>query len=205
MCGFAPWILRLVCGCGCCARRVCKGSVCLLYEKRQSAHSRTHTKLKKIHAHTHTHTPNTIHTQTPTQNMQVNTFFTAVMFFDAFDALRAALCSFSSFADSIVDLQKFIKHSLSTVPLKSPGALSTVYNGTYTSSRRSLQIRIQRFQKGDKMFNTVGQQVVHHSDLQDRSAHVLHPDVGDQAGSLPRTAITTGYGPTSFDLNTYTT
>ena len=31
------------------------------------------------------------------------------------------------------------------------------------------------------MFNTVGQQIVHH---QDRSAHVLHPDVGVQFGSL---------------------
>ena len=33
------------------------------------------------------------------------------------------------------------------------------------------------------------------SEHQDRSAHVLHPDVGDQYGSLPRTELSTGCEP----------
>ena len=45
------------------------------------------------------------------------------------------------------------------------------------------------------MFNTVGQQTAHHSERQDRSAHALHPDVGDQSGSLVRAALSTGYEP----------
>ena len=43
------------------------------------------------------------------------------------------------------------------------------------------------------MFNTVGEQIVHHSGHQDGSAHVLHLDVGDQSGSLARIALSTGY------------
>ena len=48
--------------------------------------------------------------------------------------------------------------------------------------------------------STVGQQVVHHSDHQDISAHVLHPDVGDQSDSLAREAQSTGYEP-NFGLD----
>ena len=45
------------------------------------------------------------------------------------------------------------------------------------------------------MFNTVGQQMVSHSENQDRSARVLRPDVGDRSGSLARTALSTSYEP----------
>ena len=81
--------------------------------------------------------------------------------------------------------------SFSTVPLKVPGA--TVH--THLSSRSS-QIRTQTSTFGDrvkKMFNTVGQQIAHHSEHLVRSADVLHPDVGDQPGSLARTSPSTGF------------
>ena len=45
------------------------------------------------------------------------------------------------------------------------------------------------------MFNAVGQRIAHHSEHQDRSAHVLHPDVGDPSGSLGRKALSTGHEP----------
>ena len=45
------------------------------------------------------------------------------------------------------------------------------------------------------MFNTVGQQLAHHAEHQDRSAHVLHPGVGSQSGSIGSAAIYTGYQP----------
>ena len=41
------------------------------------------------------------------------------------------------------------------------------------------------------MFNAVGQQIAHHPDHQDGSAHVLRPDVDYQSGSLARTALST--------------
>ena len=43
------------------------------------------------------------------------------------------------------------------------------------------------------MFTTVGQQIAYHSEYKQRSARVVHPDVGDQSGSTARTALSTGY------------
>ena len=50
------------------------------------------------------------------------------------------------------------------------------------------------------MFNIVGQQIAQHSDHQDRSAHVLNPDVGDQSGSLPEQHSPQVMSPTSSHL-----
>ena len=45
------------------------------------------------------------------------------------------------------------------------------------------------------MFNTVGQPIANHSEHQDRVAHVLQSDVGDEAASLAETALATGCEP----------
>ena len=84
----------------------------------------------------------------------------------------------SKFAGSFVPLRKVIEPSSC--------------NGSYTSSSRSAQIRLQKSfsgQLGHTMFNPVGQQLVLHSGHQRRSAHVRHPEVGDQSGSIARTAL----------------
>ena len=45
------------------------------------------------------------------------------------------------------------------------------------------------------MCNTDGRRTAQDSEHQDRSARVLHPDVGDKSGSLVRTAFSTGKPP----------
>ena len=93
-----------------------------------------------------------------------------------------------------------IEHSCSTVPFRSPWcAFHIVQRYTHfcvsliSDSHTDLDLLLC-----DKMFDTVDQHIAHYSEHQDRFARVLHPDVGDQSGSLDRTALSTGCEPNLF-------
>ena len=100
-------------------------------------------------------------------------FFSAFMHF-AFTVRHTQFCFCSTIISFVKQVckQKVIGHSCSAVPL----------------THSLLHLAHLRF------FNTVGQQIAHHSEHQDRSVHVLHPDVGDQSRSLARTALSTVIG-----------
>ena len=71
-----------------------------------------------------------------------------------------------------------------------PGALLHDGNSTQTSLSWSSQIRTTiAGWLGKKMLNTVGQQIAHHSEHQDRSAHLFQPDVGDKNCFLRRMGV----------------
>ena len=96
---------------------------------------------------------------------------------------RSTVCS-ASLQTQLCILRKVIEHRSSTVPLKVTGPAfphcGTVHISLHLAPLRSAYRHCS---------------VVCHSDHEDRSAPERHPDVDDQAGSLPRTTLSTGYEP----------
>ena len=105
--------------------------------------------------------------------------------------ISAALCSFVQ----LVCERKVIEYSCSTVSLKLSCAPSALCSGTHTIYHlvhlRFAYRHRSLFDSVTKMCNNVCQQTATHSEHQDRSAHVLQPDVGEVSGPVDRTALST--------------
>ena len=140
----------------------------------------------------------------------VDQHHTACMFFSAFMHCALApilvqsphLCSTLSlsqfsFSEEISD-RKVIGHSCSSVPLKTP--LGARYKHTSISHVSDSLTKGHRIlSKSEKMCNSVVQQIAHHVERHDRSAHVRHSDVCDPSGSIARRTPQVK-SPTSFNM-----
>ena len=93
--------------------------------------------------------------------------------------------------------RKVVGHCSSTVPFKRHWCafhIVQLHTSTFISLISDSHTKdIDHFHKV-KMFNSVLHNFAHHAGHQDRSAHVHDADVGDQSGSIARTAHSTGFG-----------